>query len=431
MLNKVLVNALAEAIIEGNEYHEEFLKLEVGHDPNLTLPAAIRAANNQMPKLTEWKWLTENGNLLKNMKEHLKECIESWKECKPDGIATDDPSALLFGILICAERTVLIMYNERRKTLSLIDSHAHESLHCGATVITCDEDDIDNFVYLYNKMIEAETFRKVETYELDFLYFDQSVKRQQIKQIEVDDQISQNFQNENHPSTFQITNTSAQRGLADLNSGKYSQVDISTQSQFDKSNQSNRPLGKTRPQSNENLNQMLIKRRRTNSWNNDYDDSFGVLERNHSPIRSEPSPNARCTGYISNAIIKEEKEKGNGKSQSSNQRESTPNSNAQSQQLRNPNPQVPERSMISSQRSNVTVNSQQPRRPHSLCRCNDMAFHGNCPFHAINVNEIRQPNIPLQPGLLLGEMIQEIAAPVTNLCGKICSSVAGYAGFKK
>lgn len=64
-LNPVLVLALAEAILEGNDIHRELLTSGAITHVNLTIPEALEGAADSLVGLTEW--VTPNINTLKRI----------------------------------------------------------------------------------------------------------------------------------------------------------------------------------------------------------------------------------------------------------------------------------------------------------------------------------------------------------------------------
>jgi hypothetical protein len=53
-LSRMLINSLAEAIIEGNEIHETLRRTHQLVSINLTVPEALHAVSFKYPFLTEW-----------------------------------------------------------------------------------------------------------------------------------------------------------------------------------------------------------------------------------------------------------------------------------------------------------------------------------------------------------------------------------------
>ncbi|XP_067014160.1 uncharacterized protein [Anabrus simplex] len=163
-LNKSIITALAESILEGNEIHERLLREGVLQHVNMTVPEAIEAAGSKMKIVTEWKSLVYLMDLGESLYEQLNETIAEWNRNPPMRRSSD-----LYVILIADNRTVLLVFQKELDTVTLIDSHQH--LSHGAVLAQVSNNKLQNLCKWYHSMLLNCYGVRPVCYELSFLYF--------------------------------------------------------------------------------------------------------------------------------------------------------------------------------------------------------------------------------------------------------------------
>ncbi|CAD5220324.1 unnamed protein product [Bursaphelenchus okinawaensis] len=110
---KRLLNALSNAIIDGNNIYERTHKTHSQNKHTFTIPEAIRATNGIWREVT---FSRGNGPFNVNVASYLERAINSPLTTQLDQ---------MFFLILLFERCVLVVYQRCNHTIGIIDSHTH------------------------------------------------------------------------------------------------------------------------------------------------------------------------------------------------------------------------------------------------------------------------------------------------------------------
>jgi len=170
-LSRMLVTSLAEAIVEGNDIHENLCKRGELFDVDMTVPEAIRAVRFKYPSLTEWieKTVLETRAIGESLTQNIRKPITEFEHNPPaDKRANSD----LFIILVADTRSVLFCYQSKTSKITMMDSHCHLACNSGAVVAQVRFSDLNQLCNWYCAMCTQvfENGTTIAPYELAFLY---------------------------------------------------------------------------------------------------------------------------------------------------------------------------------------------------------------------------------------------------------------------
>ncbi len=152
-----VVNALANSIIDGNQIHEDAVRLNRRelHELNFTIPDAILACSHVFK---EMDYKTVRGPMHGALIDHISCAIRFWDGSL--GCQRFNQSHL-FLLLIAHERTVLVLYQPMNRTVALVDSHSHGRQQ-GALLAAADIGDLPMFCTWIVHHIFPESIHRVE-----------------------------------------------------------------------------------------------------------------------------------------------------------------------------------------------------------------------------------------------------------------------------
>ncbi|CAG9537184.1 unnamed protein product [Cercopithifilaria johnstoni] len=167
-----LLNAFINAIIEGNEIHEQqmvkrrpFCSCYDRHAETFTIPQALEGCGNVFQEI---EFVTVRGKILHNLKPFLLMPIRS--DFLKDHLQ-------IYMILIVFERSVLLIYERECKAIFLLDTHTHlktRNMKTGGLIAMCSVNDLDYLIKWMCKNIFPETVYKMnyeQSFEVSVLTF--------------------------------------------------------------------------------------------------------------------------------------------------------------------------------------------------------------------------------------------------------------------
>lgn len=164
-LNRQLISAFAESIIDGNEIHERLMASGPLRNPNLTLPEAMDSCRGRFNNLVEWDSTVYHSKMRATLFENLHRGIMRWEL---QGMPPT-PGCDLYIVLIADQRSVLIVFQRALNRVSLVDSHSH--LQHGAVVAQAGISQLKELCLWYDDMCWRFYESRPSCYELSYLYF--------------------------------------------------------------------------------------------------------------------------------------------------------------------------------------------------------------------------------------------------------------------
>uniref|UniRef100_A0A0R3RX98 NARG2_C domain-containing protein n=1 Tax=Elaeophora elaphi TaxID=1147741 RepID=A0A0R3RX98_9BILA len=167
-----LLNAFINAIIEGNEIHEQQMTKRRPlcscydrHTETFTIPQALEGCGNVFQEI---EFVTVQGKITYNLKPFLLTPIKS--DFLKDHLQ-------IYMILIVYERSVLLVYERECNALFLIDTHSHlktKNMKTGGLIAMCPVNDLDWLIKWMCKNVFPETIYKLnydQSFEVSVLTF--------------------------------------------------------------------------------------------------------------------------------------------------------------------------------------------------------------------------------------------------------------------
>ncbi|VDK75681.1 unnamed protein product [Litomosoides sigmodontis] len=167
-----LLNAFINAIIEGNEIHEQqmtkrrpFCSCYDRHAETFTIPQALEGCGNVFREI---EFVTVHGKIIYNLKPFLLTPIKS--DFLKDHLQ-------IYMILIVFERSVLLVFERECNALFLIDTHAHfkaKNMRTGGLIAMCLVNNLDCLIRWMCKNIFPETICTLncdQSFEVSVLAF--------------------------------------------------------------------------------------------------------------------------------------------------------------------------------------------------------------------------------------------------------------------
>ncbi|GAB6020185.1 hypothetical protein CHUAL_002905 [Chamberlinius hualienensis] len=181
-LSHILISALAESIIDGNEIYETLQKMGELKHPYLTLPEALRyykwvkdewqlddPHSNTKPTV-EIKELCNfvetNSTIREKLFDTCHRGIMNWEVQHSSSLET---TSNLFIVIIAAERSLLMVYQRHRRQITLIDSHSHQG-H-GAVVSQTNILDLNLLCNWFDNMCKTWYGCCPTSFEVSFLHY--------------------------------------------------------------------------------------------------------------------------------------------------------------------------------------------------------------------------------------------------------------------
>ncbi|KAM3719398.1 Glutathione synthetase [Dirofilaria immitis] len=157
-----LLNAFINAIIEGNEIHEQQMVKRRSfccsyfdrHAETFTIPQALEGCNNIFQEI---EYITVRGKIIYNLKTFLLMPIKS--DLLKDHLQ-------IYMILIVFERSVLLVYERECNAIFLLDTHTHmkkKNVKTGGLIAMCSVNDLDCLIKWMCENVFPET-----TYKLNY-----------------------------------------------------------------------------------------------------------------------------------------------------------------------------------------------------------------------------------------------------------------------
>uniref|UniRef100_A0A915PVW0 Uncharacterized protein n=1 Tax=Setaria digitata TaxID=48799 RepID=A0A915PVW0_9BILA len=167
-----LLNAFVNAIIEGNEIHEQQMvrrrpscSCYDRHAETFTIPQALEGCGNVF---REVEYVTVRGKIIHNLKTFLLTPINS--DFLKDHLQ-------IYMILIVFERSVLLVYERECNAMFLLDTHTHlkaKSVSTGGLIAMCPVNDLDCLIKWMCKNVFPETSYKLncdQSFEVSVIVF--------------------------------------------------------------------------------------------------------------------------------------------------------------------------------------------------------------------------------------------------------------------
>ncbi|VDK63772.1 unnamed protein product [Onchocerca ochengi] len=167
-----LLNAFINAIIEGNEIHEEqmtkrrlFCSCNDRCTETFTIPQALEGCGNVFREI---EYVTARGKMIHKLKTFLLTPIES--DFLKDHLQ-------IYMILIVFERSVLLVYERECNAIFLLDTHTHmkkKNIKTGGLIAMCSVNDLDFLIKWMCKNIFPETNYKLnydQSFEVSVIAF--------------------------------------------------------------------------------------------------------------------------------------------------------------------------------------------------------------------------------------------------------------------
>uniref|UniRef100_T1J4V4 Uncharacterized protein n=1 Tax=Strigamia maritima TaxID=126957 RepID=T1J4V4_STRMM len=164
-LNRQLMSAFAESIIDGNDIHERLMASGPMRNPNLTLPEAMEACRGRFVNLVEWDSTVYHSKMRTTLFDNLHRGIMRWEL---QGMPPT-PGCDLYIVLIADQRSVLLVFQRALNRVTLIDSHSH--LQHGAVVAQAGVSQLKELCLWYDDMCWRFYESRPCCYELSYLYF--------------------------------------------------------------------------------------------------------------------------------------------------------------------------------------------------------------------------------------------------------------------
>uniref|UniRef100_A0A1I7XK27 Nucleoporin NUP35 n=1 Tax=Heterorhabditis bacteriophora TaxID=37862 RepID=A0A1I7XK27_HETBA len=150
-----VMTCVTEAILEGNELHEEAVIARQGRDQNFTIPDAIKACQNTFKEID---FCSVRGSIQLHLPRYIRTVINN-------PYLLDEPRVYM--VMIAFERTVLIVYERTTATLTLFDSHMHGTSE-GALIASCRVIDLPRLSEWITLNIFPETYMQTTASSQEF-----------------------------------------------------------------------------------------------------------------------------------------------------------------------------------------------------------------------------------------------------------------------
>ncbi|EJW78696.1 hypothetical protein WUBG_10396 [Wuchereria bancrofti] len=167
-----LLNAFINAIIEGNEIHEQEMAKRRPicsccdrHAETFTIPQALEGCGNVFREID---YITVHGKIIYNLKQFLLAPIQS--DLLKDHLQ-------IYMILIVFERSVLLVYERKCSAIFLLDTHTHlktRNMKTGGLIAMCLVNNLDCLIKWMCRNVFPETICKLncdQSFEVSVLAF--------------------------------------------------------------------------------------------------------------------------------------------------------------------------------------------------------------------------------------------------------------------
>ncbi|KAL0114739.1 hypothetical protein PUN28_011800 [Cardiocondyla obscurior] len=157
---------IAEAMIEGNATHAWLVKEKIISHPYLNTEDALNCGGESLKILKEWKFYIFREQIETTLYKNINIFFHEWHRASK--------SHNLYMLLITCGRTILFMFQENTRKVTLFDSHSHIidiNLNYGIVVAQTTIDKLESLCSWYIQVVLKGCYNlQVKKYELAFLY---------------------------------------------------------------------------------------------------------------------------------------------------------------------------------------------------------------------------------------------------------------------